>query len=240
MNSLDWTDWEPHYRVIVDELDLDSDADAKATSLLDSMLDDQDTGPLLKKLEASIADRNVVICGAGPSLVRHLQELENSESSSEFAYVAADGAVSALLEMGKKCDVIVTDLDGRSEDLEEAVKQGAIPIVHAHSDNIDVVRRMVPILKPVLGSTQVKPTRNVFLWGGFTDGDRACYVVAAYNPKRVMLAGMDFGDIVGSWSKPNHQENFQADTRKHMKLKIAQRLIAELVRKSDLDFTLMQ
>lgn len=237
---MDWTDWESHYRAIVDELGLDYDADMKATSLLDSMLEDQDAKPLLKKLDSLIAGRDVVICGAGPSLVRHLQELEASESSSQFVYVVADGAVSALLEMGISCDILVTDLDGRSEDLEDAVKQGALPIVHAHGDNMDVVREMVPILKPILGSTQVKPTRNVFLWGGFTDGDRACHIVAAYNPRSVTLAGMDFGNIVGPWSKPNHQRSYGASSRKRMKLGIAQRLIAELVKGSDLDFTLMR
>ncbi len=237
---MDWTDWKPHYTTIVDELDLDFDADMMATSLLDSMLDDQDVIPLLKKLASLIAGKDVVICGAGPSLYRHLQELNASESASEFVYVVADGAVSALLKMGRKCDILVTDLDGRSEDLHEAVKQGALPIVHAHGDNMDAIRRIVPILKPVLGSTQVQPTDKVFLWGGFTDGDRACHVVAAYDPKRVILAGMDFGDIVGPWSKPYHQGNYKAGIRKRKKLEIAERLIAELEGRLDLDFTLMR
>ena len=236
MSCVDWTDWEPNYKIIAEELSLDYNSDMKATSLLDSMLNDQDAEPLLKKLESLVSGKDVVVCGAGPSLDRHLKEL----GTSEFVYVVADGAVSALLERGKKCDIVVTDLDGRREDLEEAVKQGALPIVHAHGDNMDSVRMMVPILKPVLGSTQVKPTKNVFLWGGFTDGDRACYIVAAYNPKRVVLAGMDFGDTVGPWSKPNHKESYKASNRKRMKLGIAQRLITDLMNESNLDFILMR
>ncbi len=240
MKFLDWLEWEPHYRSIVSELNLDSEADERATSILDSMLKDQDSTILLRRLESVIANRKVVICGAGPSLLHHLEEMMSLNDASELVYVAADGAVSALLEKELKCDILVTDLDGRSEDLEEVVKRGALAIVHAHGDNIDMVKRLVPILKPVLGSTQVKPTKNVFLWGGFTDGDRACYITTSYNPSKIILAGMDFGEIVGPWSKPDYQESQQATNRKRIKLGIAQKLITKLMVESDLEFTLMK
>ncbi|NHJ12276.1 MAG: DUF115 domain-containing protein [Candidatus Thorarchaeota archaeon] len=236
---LEWGDWEPQYMEIVQELGLDSEADHKATEVLCSLVAGQNPAPLLDKLEALLTGKDVVICGAGPSLERHLKEIEKQHRLSSFTVVAADGAASALLEGGHRCDILVTDLDGRRKDLEEVVRRGAIPIVHAHGDNMPLVKEIVPRLGHILGSTQVRPTGNVFLWGGFTDGDRACHIAVSYRPRRLVLAGMDFGRIVGHWSKPDYQDAFQAGERKRAKLVIARRLIQHLLEQSDIDYTLM-
>ena len=114
--------------------------------------------------------------------------------------------------------------------------QGALPIVHAHGDNIDKIEKFVPKLDCLLGSTQVKPTKNVFLWGGFTDGDRACFIASHYHPKRIILTGMDFGNIVGHWSKPNRLEDFPASKRKSIKLEIAKELISYLRANSNIEY----
>ena len=98
---------------------------------------------------------------------------------------------------------------------------------------------MVPDLGQVLGSTQVEPTERTFLWGGFTDGDRACYVVAAYSPREIILAGMDFGGVVGKWSKPSHDTHFPAPQRKLVKLEIARNLITTLFERVDIPHTIL-
>lgn len=240
MILMEWSDWQPHYEAIVQELGLSPDADCEATLILNSLIANQNPAPLLNRLEALLGGRNVVICGAGPSLRRHLSEIRKQHDLSEFTVVAADGAVSALLEERVRCDILVTDLDGRQKDLEEAARRGAIPIVHAHGDNIPLVKEIVPRLGNILGSTQVKPVGHVLLWGGFTDGDRACHIAVSYRPQRIILAGMDFGRIVGHWSKPGYSEAFQAGERKGAKLAIAQKLIQSLLEESDLDYTLME
>jgi len=107
--------------------------------------------------------------------------------------------------------------------------------VHAHGDNMDSVKSIVPKLGNILGSTQVEPTDRAFLWGGFTDGDRACHVVCEYSPQKIILAGMDFGVKVGKWSKPGHDSHFLADSRKRIKLEIAEELISSLVKRTGVD-----
>ena len=230
-----WVDWRPVYLNIVQRLNLDSDRDKEATDLLTSILEPVDPNPLLKRLSESISGNEVIICGAGPSLKQHMESLLKDDSFTESVIVVADGATSVILELGLHCDVVVTDLDGDIDHLMEAKKNGALLIVHAHGDNMDSVKSIVPKLGTILGSTQIEPTDRAFLWGGFTDGDRACHVVSNYSPKNIILAGMDFGETVGKWSKPGHDGHFPADERKRIKLEIAEDLISSLFERTGID-----
>jgi len=231
-----WEEWKPFYLDIVDRLGLDVQADRMATALLTDLLEDIDPEPLLRDLKERVAGCTVIVCGAGPSLDHHLEIVTESKEYNNAVYVAADGAISAFVNLGLNCDVIVTDLDGRMEHIKRAVEHGTLAIVHAHGDNMKTVREYVPSLGKILGSTQVEPTDNVFLWGGFTDGDRACYIVAQNAPKRIVLAGMDFGTTVGMWSKPNHDGNFSASKRKRIKLQIAEELLTHLMSSSRIEY----
>ncbi|MFW9834359.1 MAG: 6-hydroxymethylpterin diphosphokinase MptE-like protein [Candidatus Thorarchaeota archaeon] len=230
-----WDEWQPIYLDIVERLGLDSAADRRATNLLTSLLEPIDPDPLLTKLSDLISEKQVVVCGAGPSLKQQLKPFSEKVKHTEFVFAVADGATSVMLELGLPCDVIVTDLDGTLDHLIEARNNGALFIVHAHGDNIDRVKSIVPRLSPVLGSTQVEPTSRAFLWGGFTDGDRACHVVSDYSPKKIILAGMDFGLTVGRWSKPGHDDHYLADERKRIKLEIAEELIARLLNRTKIE-----
>ncbi len=182
--------------------------DIRATQLLTELLKDIEPDPLLQLLEQRIINRTVVICGAGPSLEQHIQILKERNDYQDMVFVAADGAVSLLLEQNCTCNIIVTDLDGDYNHIKQATQNGALTIVHGHGDNMDKIREMVPRLGMILGSTQVKPTERAFLWGGFTDGDRACYVVTNYSPRRIILVGMDFGKVRSrrEWRSPRHGE----------------------------------
>ena len=199
------------------------------------MLKKIDPKPLLKILSEVISGQQVIVCGAGPSLKHHMTSLMERRDLSHSATIVADGATSVMLELGIQCDVIVTDLDGNIDDLIEAKNNGALLIVHAHGDNTEQVESFVPRLGAILGSTQVEPTERVFLWGGFTDGDRACYIASEYSPERIILAGMDFGTTVGKWSKPGHDSHFLADERKRIKLEIAEELISKLFERKRID-----
>ncbi len=233
-----WETWEPYYEKIATKLDLDTESDRIATEVLHHLLVNTNPRPLLNKLEALIEENDVVVCGGGPSLDRHLQEIIRDPRMSQSVFVAADGATSAFLELEQMCDIIVTDLDGNRNDLVTMNRKGALTIVHGHGDNIPILKRVVPEMLPVLGSTQVKPTSRVFLWGGFTDGDRACFIASHYNPRKIILAGMDFGSIVGRWSKPNESQHFKANTMKQAKLDIAKQLINELQQQDDTEYIL--
>jgi len=237
---MDWIDWQPIYQDIVNRLGLDSTMDIRATQLLTELLKEVNPNPLLQLLEERIRNRIVVVCGAGPSLEQHVQTLKERSDYQDLVFVAADGAVSLLLEKNCACDIIITDLDGDYNHINQATLDGALTIVHGHGDNMDKIREMVPSLGMILGSTQVEPTERTFLWGGFTDGDRACYVVASYSPRRIILAGMDFGRFVGKWSKPSHETHFAATQRKVLKLEIALELITTLFERVDIPYTILQ
>ncbi|MHA2220865.1 MAG: 6-hydroxymethylpterin diphosphokinase MptE-like protein [Candidatus Thorarchaeota archaeon] len=234
-----WSDWRPIYLDIVQRLELDMDKDREATRLLTSLLEEINPSPLLTQLEETIGGKSVVICGAGPTLDRHIESLKRDETISNYVIMAADGAVSVLLENAIMCDVIVSDLDGNIEHLKEMNRKGALLIIHGHGDNMEIVKSVVPVLGGVLGSTQVEPTSRAFLWGGFTDGDRACHIASAYNPEKIIFAGMDFGSLVGKWSKPGHDAHFAADQRKRMKLDIAERLITDLMEQTRIKHTFL-
>ncbi len=237
---MEWIDWQPIYQDIVNRLSLDTIMDIRATQLLTELLKDIEPDPLLQLLEQRIINRTVVICGAGPSLEQHIQILKERNDYQDMVFVAADGAVSLLLEQNCTCNIIVTDLDGDYNHIKQATQNGALTIVHGHGDNMDKIRDVVLSLGSVLGSTQVEPTERTFLWGGFTDGDRACYVVTNYSPKRIILAGMDFGKVVGKWSKPKHETHFAAPQRKVLKLEIAQELITALFERVDIPCTILE
>lgn len=234
---MEWSSWQPVYLDIVGRLALSVEADRNATVLLTSLLRGIDPAPILFRLRNRIYNHEVVVCGAGPSLERHLRETAQMAELKDAAYIAADGAATAFLEQDRHCDVLVTDLDGNRGDLERVIKNGALPIVHAHGDNMDRVKQFVPTLKEALGSTQVEPTDRAFLWGGFTDGDRACHIALHYVPRHIVLAGMDFGTVVGRWSKPDRAFHYQADDRKKIKLEIARELVSALLAETNVPYT---
>ncbi|MDK2854483.1 MAG: 2-amino-4-hydroxy-6-hydroxymethyldihydropteridine diphosphokinase [Thermococcaceae archaeon] len=162
--------------------------------------------------------RNVF--GAGPGL-------ENILGKEKFGgtLIAADGATSALLEQDIVPDVIVTDLDGRFEDIKRANELGAYVAVHAHGDNMDKLRAHVPALKNVLGTCQTEPLDIVHNFGGFTDGDRAVFLAEELGAREIILVGFDFGEIVGKWSKPYLKEHTPIWETKKKKFEIAQMLL---------------
>ncbi len=237
---MDWVEWEPLYRDIVSKLSLDVSLDKTATNILTKMLRNCDPEPLLQQLKDKINGRDVVVFGAGPSLDRHIRLMLSEGSYGGSVHVAADGAVRALREYDLHCDFLVTDLDGVGDDIAQYAETGTLPVIHAHGNNIVLLKRVLPTVSPVLGSTQVEPTARAFLWGGFTDGDRACYMVSEYRPKRIIVAGMDFGRVVGKWSKPECPMDHPADERKAAKLEIGRTLLERLAAKSNLPFVFLR
>ncbi len=170
--------------------------------------------------------REVVVVGAGPS-VRRLPEVR--EELEDRVVYAADGACEALLRAGIVPDVVVTDLDGRVEFLLMAVRAGAVPVVHAHGDNVDRLARWVPVLadEGVLGTCQVDPPcPELVNPGGFTDGDRAVVLAARRGARRVLTVGMDFGELTTEFSRPGEGRGvFRADPVKRRKLEWGERIV---------------
>ncbi len=170
--------------------------DQNAARFLSELLEAR--GLDLKVLTNLISGKNVIVAGAGPSLEDSVQKLG---SLKEFVIIAADGASQALLENDVKPDIVVTDLDGSHEHLLRADKMGSIMAVHAHGDNVNLMRNLVPKMRNCIGTTQVKPLHNVYNFGGFTDGDRSVFLASELGAKSIVLVGMDLGDKIGRYSK---------------------------------------
>jgi uncharacterized Rossmann fold enzyme len=144
----------------------------------------------LKKLKALIEGKDVLVCGKAPSLESDL----NGIDARRYTVVAADGATSVLLKHGIVPHVIVSDLDGHHGDLLEANAKGAIILAHAHADNMENVRSLVPRMKDVIGTTQSRPLHNVFNFGGFSDGDRCVFLVKELGAASITIVGFNLDD----------------------------------------------
>ena len=130
-----------------------------------------------------------------------------------------------LIEERIAPDIVVTDLDGNLDDILLANLKGANIVVHAHGDNSDKIVQITPYFTNVLGTAQSQPVGNIYNFGGFTDGDRAIFLSVALNASEIILAGMDFGEIVTKYSRPNLPDIVgPADEVKRKKLQYADKL----------------
>jgi 2-amino-4-hydroxy-6-hydroxymethyldihydropteridine diphosphokinase len=220
-----FADWFPYYQGIRAEFGYNSEEDQEAAKLLSGMITKKALDP--KILKRKIKGKNVIVVGAGPSL-----EVEKSlkfiKKNKRSVKIAADGAVQFLIENKIKPDIVVTDLDGDPAALQKAEKAGAVMVVHAHSDNTRMLKKLVPKFKKLVGSTQVMPVENVYNFGGFTDGDRGVFLAEEFGAKKIVLVGMDFGDNIGKYSKKRVKD---AELKKQ-KMEAGRRLLEMLAKQS--------
>ena len=94
-------------------------------------------------------------------------------------------------------DIHVTDMEEPDELLIELERRGCILVLHAHGDNIDRIRSVVPKLGRFVATTQSKPFDRIYNFGGFTDGDRAAIIAKTFNAKSIKLVGFDFDRAEG-------------------------------------------
>lgn len=216
--------WEKYYKEILDDFGFSRENDEKSAKLLDEILSTE--GCLtLEDLKGFVdfSDKFIVF-GAGPSLKEHVVFLKENYDLTDYVLVAADGATTALVEERIAPDIVATDLDGNLDDILLANFRGANVAIHAHGDNMDKIAKLTPFFTSVLGTTQSQPVGNLYNFGGFTDGDRAMFLAVALGAEEITLAGMDFGDIVTRYSRPNIETDIaQADDFKKKKLGYAEK-----------------
>ncbi|MFC1786979.1 6-hydroxymethylpterin diphosphokinase MptE-like protein [Halobacteriota archaeon] len=181
-------EWNPIYQEILDDFGFDRSKDEEAALLLSKLIGDRSIN--IHRLSDLICRKQVTICGNAPLLY---EELSSTDISGRVI-IAADGATSVLLKNYIVPDIVVTDLDGCMEDIISVDQKCAIIVVHAHGDNIPAIKKYVPTLKNVIGSTQSKPIKNVHNFGGFTDGDRCVFLAKEFNADSIELIGFDFKD----------------------------------------------
>jgi uncharacterized Rossmann fold enzyme len=210
------------YDEIAEELGLDREKDLKAADLLNDLIKGGNIKPL-----RLIRGRCVIVFGAGPSLSGDVEGIRSEGLHERCILIAADGAVKALLDRKLIPHIQVTDLDGDIDSIIKANKLGITTVVHSHGDNIEKLRDFIPALYDVIGTTQLKPFRRLYNFGGFTDGDRAVFLANYFKAGLIGLAGMDFGSEIGEYSGIYEREF------KLRKLEIGKKLLEELAGRSE-------
>ncbi|NYB51583.1 MAG: DUF115 domain-containing protein [Methanobacteriaceae archaeon] len=227
---MELTLWMQWYQLILEDFGFVREDDEHSAETLNNILDD--IGALTPQ-DIKIQDR-VIIFGAGPSLKSNLTVLKDMDLD-DVTLIAADGATTALLEDDLIPDIVVTDLDGRMNDILHVNHKGALMVVHAHGNNLEQIKKYTPKLVNVLGTTQSLPLSSIYNFGGFTDGDRCVFLAIALGAHVIVLSGMDFGKIVTHYSRPN-QEDGPADVIKQKKLKWAKKLVEWAAMNSEVRF----
>jgi len=215
--------WEQTYKEILKDFGFEQANDDRAAREASRIIshkgsNGKGTKETIKKL---IKGKTAIICGNAPCLENDIREKRLDSDILPFRHkpvvIAADGATSVLLRNAVIPDIVVTDLDGNIADIIYANRLGSIGVVHAHGDNIEMLKRVLPVLKGnVICTTQSRPLRNVYNFGGFTDGDRCVFLAKEFGAERIELIGFDFED-----------KNVSA--RKRKKLKWAKRLIGDVL-----------
>lgn len=181
---MEFKDWEPHYCEILSYFGFDRAGDEEAACLLASLLPRDN----LLSLAALTCDKPVTVCGNAPCLK---DELDNIQG----VVFAADAAADVLDSHGIYPDAVFTDLDGASDRLLELNTDGTIVVVHAHGDNIALLKHWVPRFEgPLVGTTQSTPLPHVHNFGGFSDGDRAVFAADELGAADITLIGFDLDD----------------------------------------------
>jgi uncharacterized Rossmann fold enzyme len=177
-------EWEPYYLQILDYFAFDRDEDDRAAAVLDGLLDRDD----LPALAALCDGTGVTVCGNAPCLGRELHRIRG-------VVFAADAAADLLCARGILPDAVFTDLDGASDGFFGMSRRGSVMVVHAHGDNIPLLKNWVPRFEgPVVATTQSTPQGRVHNFGGFTDGDRAVFAADALGASAIRIIGFDLDD----------------------------------------------
>ena len=228
--------WEKYYKEILDDFGFSRSRDEESAKLLDEILSTEGCLTLDDLSQIVGFSDKYIVFGAGPSLKKHIQMLKKDYDLKDYVLVAADGATTAMIEERIVPDIVATDLDGTIDDILLANIRGANIVIHAHGDNIDKIASLTSFFNNVVGTTQAQPVGNLYNFGGFSDGDRAIFLAVALGAREITLAGMDFGNVVTKYSRPNIETDLApADDFKRKKLEYAEMLTQWIIDNENVD-----
>ena len=212
---MDFSEWEPIYEEILDDLGFSRDDDENSVRILKAVTLNSDLR--MGDDAAEIMSRTVTVVGNAPCLEKDIQE-----KGLAGTIICSGSAVGRLMAVGKCPDIVFTDLDGDIDPQIEASSKGCFTFIHAHGDNSDLIMRYASQFKgPVVLTTQSTPEYTVFNYGGFTDGDRAVCFAYHFGVRDIRLVGFDYDD-------PMPKEGSDPEMKKR-KLQWAKRIIEKLM-----------
>lgn len=206
-----WSDWKNSYDKIVEELELNAEADEKTSVLLDDFfcsISTKKKNTIHQKL-SHIFQHPVIIAGAGPSLKQDLTAILESKNIHNLPLISVNGATTLFKQKKIVPLVVVSDLDGDLIAIKWAIEKGALTLLHGHGDNGTIIFNFLEQHHDILsnydvwGTTQCKPKHSLFNFGGFTDGDRAIFIAFHFQSPLIGLIGFDFGVKIGQYSVLN-------------------------------------
>ncbi len=181
---MNYKSWLLYYYKIIDDFGYDEKKDIESARILDELLKTKKLLPL-EKLYELISNKNVYVY-------------------SGIKYKPYSGitvACNSSIQFFSKTNVpnlVVTDLDGDVEKIIELNNYGSIVVIHAHGDNINLIKKYVSLFSgTIIGTTQNNPSLFKYLHNfyGFTDGDRAIYMAYKCNANKIYLVGFDFKTV---------------------------------------------
>ncbi|UPM43956.1 hypothetical protein [Halocatena salina] len=180
---MNFSEWEPLYAAILDDLGIDRGADERARDRLAALTTPFDLDRL------TFEGETVVIVGGGP--IETDTPIEQADR-----VVAAGGGIEHCQRADASIDLVVTDLDTDPETVVSLTHHGTPVAVAAHGDNVPAIERHVPAMDRdnVLATTQAKPVEHVVNAGGFTDGDRAAFIADHCGADALVFLGWVFDD----------------------------------------------
>lgn len=185
---MDFDEWEPVYRAILADFGFDRAGDELARDALAELMQAGSRDPLPTLEDGPIT---VAVAGAGPSLENDLGIARAADR-----VFAASTAADRLLHRGVDVDCVVTDLDKHPESVRELTRKGTPVAVHAHGDNVELLREHVPTYDHqfLIPTTQAAPRGPVKNFGGFTDGDRVAFLADHLGADSLVFPGWDLDD----------------------------------------------
>ena len=220
---IDREEWLELYSWIKKELPgLNFERDQYSAEVLSALLEEHEGTIELEGLLEAISGYEVaVVVGCSEALERDAEYLKQALGSNKKVLVAAaNGATAVLLSRGIIPGLVTTDLDGDLAAISRSAGLGSVVVVHAHGDNVDRLPGVRAVKGRIVGSTQAEPRPHVYNFGGFTDGDRAAFILYHAGYRKIHLLGFDF-------EKPSQcpgKARLNPEVKKR-KLEVARRLV---------------
>ncbi|MDK2876653.1 MAG: 2-amino-4-hydroxy-6-hydroxymethyldihydropteridine diphosphokinase [Archaeoglobaceae archaeon] len=173
---MELNDWLKIYEQILSDFGFSRKKDEESAKLIAEL----GRGKLLDcRILECIRDKEVAVVGGA---------YEGEEILEDFVITAG----KALERVNFIPKIHVTDLEEKVEKIIELEKRGCILVFHAHGDNMDRIKQIVPKVRRFVATTQCEPFDKVYNFGGFTDGDRAVLMAKKFGAKKITLYGFDF------------------------------------------------
>ncbi|MFO7793333.1 MAG: 6-hydroxymethylpterin diphosphokinase MptE-like protein [Candidatus Saliniplasma sp.] len=172
---MDYKEWKPIYEEILQDFGYSKEQDIKAAKLLGELRGSDDLS-ILKEIEGSSVEV------LGPFAERPTGDL----------ILIAGSSISRVENVKARTEFLVTDLDGDTALQKEKNLEGTTTFIHAHGDNIDLIREWsTQFTGPVISTCQCRPFDDVYNFGGFTDGDRCVFLADHFDAEKIILNGWD-------------------------------------------------